>query len=205
MLIFDIGANVGKYSLTHKENKIIAVEANPDTFKTLTENVKDYSNITPLNYAVCSNETDYVDFFTCSADTLCTLDVNWISSPDSRFGNFKNSVQKISVKTISIDKMIELYGLPDLIKVDVEGAEYNVISSLSQKVPTLCFEWASEWKIDTINAICKLITLGYREFHIQKEDNYSYYPPAFDLSYDQVINRIHNTTPKIDWGMVWAK
>lgn len=205
MLIFDIGANVGKYSLTHKEYNIISVEANPDTFQILCNNVRDYKNIIPLNYAISSNNTEYVDFYTCSADTLCTMDVNWISSPESRFGNFKNTIRKISVKTISIDKMIELYGNPDLIKVDVEGAEFNVLSSLTKKIPILCFEWASEWKNDSINCVHHLEKIGFSQFHIQKEDLYSYYPTNFNLSSNDVIQYLHSTTPKVDWGMIWAK
>jgi FkbM family methyltransferase len=205
MLIFDIGANVGNYSLTHKDSNIISVEANPITFQKLSNNVKNYNNIIPLNYAISSSNSEFVDFYTCSADTLCTMDVNWISSPESRFGNYKNTINKISVKTISIDKMIEIYGTPDLIKVDVEGAEFNVISSLSKKTPILCFEWASEWKNDTINCIYKLNELGFTQYHIQIEDKYSYFPLSFNMNDIQVIQYINNTTAKIDWGMIWAK
>ena len=46
--------------------------------------------------------------------------------------------------TITIDKLIQEYGTPELIKIDVEGGEFECLSSLTQKVNNICFEWASE-------------------------------------------------------------
>ena len=60
--------------------------------------------------------------------------------------------------------MVELYGLPDLIKINVEGGEFDVISSLHQKVPSLCFEWASETKDITYNCLDYLYALGFNDF-----------------------------------------
>ncbi len=67
-------------------------------------------------------------------------------SDESRFGNTDYTVgsYKVSVPTISIDTLIDTYGIPDLIKIDVEGAEELVVKSLTKKVKCLCFEWAVE-------------------------------------------------------------
>ena len=82
--------------------------------------------------------------------------------------------KKIKVNTITIDKLISMYGVPDLLKVDVEGAENIVLKSLTQPIKTICFEWASEWNEKTFEALNHLESLGYNKFHIQDSDNYIY-------------------------------
>ena len=67
-----------------------------------------------------------------------------MTSNESRFYNTK--YKEIICKKTTIDKLIEKYGKPNLIKIDVEGGEYSCILSLTQKVDLLCFEWASEVK-----------------------------------------------------------
>lgn len=122
----------------------------------------------------------------------------------SRFYN--QQYTEIICKTITIDDLIKKYGEPELIKIDVEGGEYEVISSLSKKVKLLCFEWASETNNITFNCIDYLEKLGFTDFYIQFRDNYTFRPKENDF-YD--INKLKanllKTKPKIDWGMIWCK
>ena len=107
---------------------------------------------------------------------------------------------------ISIDKLIELYGIPDLIKVDVEGGEFQTISSLSVKTPLLCFEWASELHDVTERCLDKLSVLGYKEFHIQYKDAYTYIPQeSAYTTLENVLLELEKTIPKEHWGMIWAR
>jgi FkbM family methyltransferase len=120
MLIFDIGANIGKYTIQNytDKTKIIAVEASLKTFETLVKNTQHLSNVTCLNYAVCDSDQTFVDYWISqTADTLSTLDKRWLFSDKSRFGNTDYTVSsyKVSVPTISIDTLINRYGIPDLI------------------------------------------------------------------------------------------
>jgi len=207
MLIFDIGANVGNYA---KENynastKIICVEASPKTFLKLKENTKENENIILENFAVSNSKDSHITFYECSTDTLSTLDLNWLQSDKSRFGNLPKSVQQIRVPCISIDSLITKYGVPDLLKVDVEGAEDIVLQSLTTKVPVLCFEWASEWRTVTNNCMNHLVSLGYKSFDIQLEDKYTYRPSNFLFGPDDVRFFIDSTEDKNQWGMVWAQ
>lgn len=208
MLIFDIGANIGRYSLTYaidSENTIISVEASPNTYNILKINMSPFTNVTALEYAVCNSKEPYITFYNCQSDTLSTLDINWLSSSDSRFGDHVGKFSPIQVKTITLDALIEKYGVPDMLKIDVEGAEEGVIRSLSKKVPILLFEWAAEWKDSLKLAIDHLSSLGFTRFHVQKEDKYSYYPLDFELSSEECKYVLEASVKKIDWGMIWAK
>jgi len=204
-MYFDIGANIGKWSLSNINicDKIIAVEASPTTFNNLINNIGNNNKIVCLNYAVCNSSEEYITFYDSQADTLSTINKDWLDSADSRF--YKQfSYNAIQCKTITIDKLIQEYGMPDLIKIDVEGGELECLSSLSQKVENLCFEWASETNQITFNCIDYLKTLGYTGFSVQLEDNYNYRPKVYTNS-NLVKNFLEQTTPKKEWGMIWAK
>lgn len=207
MLAFDIGANVGAWSLANSDpsKRIIAVEASPITFETLRGRVAAHANIIPLNYAVSSDTSEFATFYHCArADTLSTLDLDWIKSEKSRFANYHAGMKTFNVPIISIDKMIATYGIPDLIKVDVEGAENIVIRSLTQKTPQLCFEWAAEWRDKYKEVVLHLSALGYTKFHVQIMDNYTYTPDSYNLSSDDILAYLDNAKDKVDWGMIWA-
>jgi FkbM family methyltransferase len=204
-MFFDIGSNIGKWSLENLNNctKIIAIEASPDTFNKLINNTKDENKIVCLNYAVCNSDKEFIDFYNCSADTLSTINKDWLDSETSRFYNQFN-YNIITCKTITIDKLIKEYGIPELIKIDVEGGEFECLSSLTQKVNNLCFEWASETNNITFNCLDYLENLGYNEFSIQFEDNYTY-RPQFYKSINVIKEHLNRTTPKKEWGMIWCK
>ena len=135
MLIFDIGANIGKYAIANNtnDNKIICVEASPNTYEKLVHNVQTNKNITVLHYAVSSKPNNVIFYHCTEADTLSTLNKDWLNSEKSRFGFLGNKIQEVIVNTITLDSLIVKYGIPDLCKIDVEGAEEEVIKTLSFK------------------------------------------------------------------------
>jgi|LauGreSuBDMM15SN_2_FD.fasta_scaffold262030_1 FkbM family methyltransferase len=205
MLYFDIGSNIGNWSLANLQNcdKIISLEASPTTFKRLQSNCNN-TNIILLNYAVCNNNEKDIIFYEAECDVLSTINKDWLTKDTCRFYN--HPYKEINCKTITIDKLIEQYGLPDLIKIDVEGGEYDCVVSLTQKVNLLCFEWASEVNEITFNCIDYLFTLGFTHFYVQNGDNYTFRPQENDF-YDisTIKTRLSNTVPKQDWGMIWCK
>lgn len=108
---------------------------------------------------------------------------------------------------MKLDDLIKTYGLPDLIKIDVEGGEYDCVSSLTQKTSCLCFEWASETNDITFKCLDYLQKLGYVYFFMQNnEDEYVFRPKETDY-YDITIVKdlLQKSTPKKDWGMIWCK
>jgi len=204
-MFFDIGSNIGNWALANINycNKIVSIEASPITFSRLVNNCKN-DKIVLLNYAVCNNNGNDITFYHADCDTLSTLNKDWLTSETSRFCDYK--YREITCKTISIDKLIDQYGIPDLIKIDVEGGEYQCVSSLTQKVKLLCFEWASETNNITFNCIDYLFNLGYTQYYIQNHDDYLFRPQENDF-YDifTVKSKLSNTIPKQDWGMIWCK
>jgi FkbM family methyltransferase len=202
-LVFDIGANVGKWTKSNLDtyDKIISIEASEKTFKKLQQNCNN-PKIVALNYAVCNNNFNDILFYEAQEDVLSTINKEWLQSSSSRF--FNKPYKETMCKTITIDKLINEYGKPDLIKIDVEGGEFECISSLSQKVNLLCFEWASETNNITFNCLEYLSKIGFTEYYIQHQDNYTFRPSIF-YSKENCVNKLLKTVVKKDWGMIWYR
>lgn len=205
-MFFDIGSNIGMWTLQNlnKCEKIISIEASPFTFNKLINNCGNNKKIICLNYAVCNNNFEDITFYHADADTISSINKEWLTNKKSRFYN--HSYREIICKTTTIDKLIEIYGLPDLIKIDVEGGEYECITSLTKKNKCLCFEWASELNDITFKCLDYLFNLGYTMFYVQYEDNYTFRPDETSY-YDIKITKeiISKSVPKKDWGMLWCK
>ena len=109
-LIFNIGAHQGIVSLLlnkkiNKEGKIIAVEINKKNVKAINKNfeLNDIKNFQIENLAIHEfNNT-----------------IRFKNKSNSRISKFGLS----KINTINIEKLINIYGLPSLIYLDVEGSE----------------------------------------------------------------------------------
>ena len=123
-IVFDFGAHVGTtsiyFSLNHPNVKIHAFEPNPDYFSCFMHNTKNYPNIKCYNVAVGAGTTKRY---------LSTEREGF--SPDSFYYGQnieKNKVQVTAFDFASIIKMTEVTHI-DAIKMDIEGAEYEVFIS----------------------------------------------------------------------------
>ena len=203
-IAFDIGANVGLWSDANINNfdSIISIEASPYTFEKLKSRCKN-SHTNLENYAICDNSGNDIKFYHAESDTISTLNKEWLTDRNSRFYN--SNYKEIICKTKTIDDLINKYGKPNLIKIDVEGGEYECVKSLSQKVNCICFEWASETHDITLKCLQHLLSLGYNKFYIQKGDNYIFRPEP--INYEDLIlvkEKLTKMIPKKDWGMIWC-
>ena len=146
-VIFDIGANIGFYSLFFSKstfkNKIYAFEPVKRTFEKLTNHIKinKCNNIYPYNLALSDVETKKNIFYSIS------------ESGSSSFKNIKNEkkIQKELVSLISLDKFCKDKKIKkiDFIKCDVEGYELFVLKgsvyTLRKFKPVVFCELLRKW------------------------------------------------------------
>lgn len=120
--IVDVGANIGLFSYFARLNapkaaRIIAIEADPDTFAVLNYNLAS-QNIDRIHQAVAST-TGAIDFY--SSET---------SGWSSRYPVLgAASARKVSVHAEPLSATLRNRGIGqiDFLKIDVEGAEYDII------------------------------------------------------------------------------
>ena len=128
-IVYDVGCNIGKSSLliSHSKtvNKIILVEPNPYSLSIAAENliINDKSSIAIfISKAAYKVSGDKLKLWTMHGPFAnASTDINFTDS---------GAISKnyLNVNTITLDdiaKEINLY--PDLVKIDVEGAEHFVL------------------------------------------------------------------------------
>lgn len=206
-ILFDIGANKGFYTEANRKkyDTCILVEANPNLARELREHYANDSAI-EIVHAIASKHSSET-FYISNADTISTSDIDWVKQ--SRFTSDYIWHPIEGIPTVSLDTLISKYGVPELIKIDVEGYEYNVLQSLTQKVPLLCFEWAEEKKEEILQSIEYLQSLGFSEFQIELEYSYTYTPHTKGwVKAETILSALRSILipeEKKKWGMIWAR
>ena len=126
-IIFDLGANLGYFSLlcaSHSAaSKIFAFEPIPANMTILCRHLllNNVKNVTPVNLAVSDN-LGLVDF---SADNQS---VSYTYKQSSGYYGIRHLNIKIATTSLDILNTQFAFPEPDIIKIDVEGAEYDVLS-----------------------------------------------------------------------------
>lgn len=206
MYIYDIGGNVGKFTEValslYPNAHVVIVEANDGLISHLSSKFSG-KNVTIINKAMSNIENVEIDFYLSNADTISTASTEWITN--SRFTGTYNWNRVLKKKTITLDKLLEAYPEPDIIKIDVEGYELEVIKGLTTKQKKLCFEWAEEQSKNIIATCDYLENLGYLEFGFIEADEYLQEPSEW-LDKTSCIRKM-NMVPerKLKWGMIWVK
>jgi FkbM family methyltransferase len=161
----DVGANLGYFTilmsrLVGENGQVIAFEPMPDTYEILCKNVKlnQLTNIKTIRGAV-SNESGSVQLFTEPSAKL--------SKTASMVGYRLEGVpQATEVPALRLDDYYaQEKRLPDLIKMDVEGAEGSVLKGARQTIargrPLLLVE-IHAWGSPESQQVLDLLTeLGY--------------------------------------------
>lgn len=88
----------------------------------------------------CGVKTMMIDSPGCAMNTLSEKWVKSLRADTTRFGAALDFHEKRIVETTTIDKLIDDYGIPTFIKIDVEGYEDHVLRGLHHAVPLLSLE-----------------------------------------------------------------
>ena len=128
-IVVDVGAHIGKYTIiaskmVGSKGKVIAIEAHPVNYDILKKNIviNRLNNVVALNYAVHSKET-MVKLYEPGQEEGFTIYNTIMSERTSRNQKY------IEVKANTLDSLLLLNGINQVnwIKIDVEGAEYEVL------------------------------------------------------------------------------
>ncbi|MDP3881881.1 MAG: FkbM family methyltransferase [Nanoarchaeota archaeon] len=127
--IIDLGANIGVYSLyaglQHPNAVVYAFEPDPWSFKQLKRNIE-INHLQKRVKAFCmasSGKNGYIDFY---VDPLTTRGSSALYPKG----------EKIKVKSLTLKDLFSLLKVKecDILKVDIEGAEYDLLYNSPEKI-----------------------------------------------------------------------
>lgn len=174
-VFIDVGAHIGKYAIRLakkmlNQGKVIAIEPEDKNFNLLSKNVKlnGLNNITMLNVA-CSNIDGQISFYVDkNASTLHTI-----------YANDPNKAKsKILINSNRLDTIILRHNIRrvDLIKIDVEGAEFDVLKGATHLIkdysPKIIVEICNNKSMERIRRF--LYNLNYGVTHIYQKNYLAY-------------------------------
>lgn len=221
-MLFDIGANRGDAVVAglQKGHKVIALEAAPRIFRQLVSNFIYNPDVIPLRFAVAEEDNQIMEFYECVEDGLSTLNKEWLTNESFPYAG--KEFRTVQVTTMTLDTLISDYGLPELIKIDVEGAEDSVLAGYTKRASQLCFEWSEVTVPQHVKQLMRLKEVnGYTEYALQYITHHLEEPTEY-RSLDKaeyLPNWIKETTqwwtsegwkesglrPTADVGMLWVR
>ena len=136
-IIFDIGAHSGEKSknLIKICSKLILVEPQPECVKILKKKFSKISKVVILPCGISSKKGTLKLKINTSNPLISTFSDHW---DKGRFSDSKWE-KEINVNTTTLDQLINDYGHPKYIKIDVEGFELEVLKGLTKKTGIISF------------------------------------------------------------------
>jgi FkbM family methyltransferase len=194
----DVGANIGYFSAVMAQSvgphgKIWAFEPVPMTFRqaSLCSTLNHYRNLEVLPVAL-GNEDGHV---TVAFDPRVTAQASIYHTEELR------SRQTVAVDICRLDSLVTngSVGLPNLVKIDVEGYEYSVVAgaheTISKAVPHIIFEFnahmaaKARWSLTDIALLLR--TCGNYRFLLIEKKTFKLVPidiPGFTIGDDEYVD-----------------
>ena len=206
-LCFDIGAHLGDRirAWSKLDTHIIAIEPHTRMMDWLRRWYGDQPNVLLIEQAVGAQpgvETLWISRLTPSVSTLSQ---KWLTTvqQNRKFAGVRWEEQ-IPVTVTTLDALIAQYGKPAFCKIDVGGAELDVLQGLSQALPALSFEYTPAMNETALGCINRLSQLGYYEYNWRVSEWPRLRSPVW-LSPEDMAATLTRMSPDSNSGDVYAR
>jgi FkbM family methyltransferase len=163
-LVFDVGANDGRYTseMLALGGKVVAVEPTPELAALLRRR---YPNARVVEAAAGAAPGKAV--LHIGLDPIfSTLSDEWMAVTPTPVW----SGESLTVQVVTLDDLIAQHGTPQYLKIDVEGYEADVLAGLSQPLEVVSFEVQGPALHLAAGCFNRLADLGHYEFNISIAD-----------------------------------
>ncbi len=169
-LVFDVGAHLGDRTMAFAGlgARVIALEPQPLVADWLRRIVRNHARVEVREEAVGRAAGTARLALSRRTPTVSTLSARWQErvaegNPGFRAVRWDDSVD---VPVVTLDALVETYGVPRFCKIDVEGHEPEVLAGLSRPLPALSLEFVTGDLSAAITCVYRLGELGVYEFNV---------------------------------------
>jgi FkbM family methyltransferase len=132
-ICLDLGANLGAFSkiaIDYGASKVIAVECDSRNYTKLNHNFRDIDNVEIIHGAISNLNQSTIKIF--KSNSKSNHSSTSILKRNNRFNEY-DEVVNIDFKTLVKSTK------PDIIKIDIEGAEHALIDDIIETLPDVLF------------------------------------------------------------------
>ena len=206
-LCFDIGAHLGDriHAWSKLDARIIALEPHPGMIRWLRRWYGKQPNVLLIEQAVGAQPEVATLWISRLTPSVSTLSQKWLTTVqhNRRFAGVRWEEQ-VLVTVTTLDALIAQYGRPAFCKIDVEGAELDVLQGLSQALPALSFEYIPAMVETALGCINRLSQLGHYEYNWRVSEWPRLRSPVW-LSPQDMATSLTHMSPKSNSGDVYAR
>ena len=206
-LVFDVGAHVGNRSQVFLRlgATCVAVEPQPIFASLLRKLYGRNDAFTLIPAALGSRQGAAALHISRRTPTVSTTASAWkdqvARSPSFSRVSWDDAV---TAPQTTLDDLITRFGLPHLCKIDVEGAELDVLNGLSQPLPLVSLEYIPAVAAQAIACITRLQSLGRYQYNWSPGESQQLQEPTW-LTPAQMTARLKSLEIDDSSGDIYAK
>lgn len=192
-LIFDIGMHIGRDTefYLRKGFRVVSVEANPalvEQSQVRFANEIASGRLTIVNKALVDDDSQTVEFYVNDEkNDWGTLLPDWNRSLNQAF-------RKITVPTVRLSELVEQFGMPYYMKIDIEGADVVCVKSLLKlgrtpdyvSVELMTPNNLKEQQVECLEILVYLRAMGFTKFQVSDQSRLKFVrcpSPALEGTY----------------------
>lgn len=164
-LVFDVGANIGQRSeiFAQLAQKVIAIEPQPNCVRHLKSRFR-FNRRVVIQQVALGDKPGEATMWQSSSPGISSMSRRFIDTMGSSVFRDEKWNKEIKVTTKTLDDLINTFGVPAFMKIDVEGYELKVLQGLTAPVPFISFEHTPEMIDEACNCAERLqqISPDYR-------------------------------------------
>jgi FkbM family methyltransferase len=167
--VFDIGAHVGDRtgSFLRLGASVVALEPQPRVVRALRLIYRRCPRVLVLPVSAGARAGEIALHLNSRNPTVATASPEFLAAAAGAQG-WEDQIwdRTITVPVTTLDALIAEHGLPDFVKIDVEGHELAVLQGLSTAIPALSFEFTTIQRTAAYDCIDRLLALARYEFNL---------------------------------------
>jgi FkbM family methyltransferase len=205
-LCFDVGAHAGNRVRCWRRlgARVIAIEPQPDFVRLLTWLYGRDRGVEIVPLALGRSAGTAEMLVSERTPTVTSLSREWVEGVqrDPRFAGV-SWTSGGPVQLVTLQTLIERYGVPEFIKIDVEGYEAEVLAGLTTAVRALSFEYLPATRQVALDCIDRLSALGHYRYNWSTGESHALTAPSW-LDADAMREVLAALPPTAPSGDIYA-